>query len=131
MSGTSVTSQFVGRRAVLTVRGEIDIATVDTVAQSVNGALGDGAAELWIDLSQTEFMDSTGIHLMIDTARRLDAQNRRVAIICPQGRIRRVLDISGAASVPPLFDDRSSAHQAASASHAIGASSRSPARWAI
>jgi anti-sigma B factor antagonist len=113
MSGTSVTSQFVGRRAVITVRGEIDIATIDTVAGSVNGALGDGAAELWIDLSQTEFMDSSGIHLMIDTARRLAAQNRRVAIICPQGRIRRVLDISGAANVLPLFDDRSSADQAA------------------
>jgi anti-anti-sigma factor len=79
----------------------------------MSDAWGDGAAGLWIDLSETEFMDSTGIHLMLDTVRRLSALNRRVAIICPAGRIRRVLDISGAASVLPLYDDRASAHQAA------------------
>jgi anti-anti-sigma factor len=108
-----VTSKIVGRRAVLAVSGEIDIATVDSLAHAVDGVLERGAAELWIDLSRTEFMDSSGVHLMLDTERRLVELNRRMVIICPHGQIRRILDVTGAADILPLFDDRTAAHQAA------------------
>jgi anti-sigma B factor antagonist len=107
-----VTRQLVGHRAVVAVSGEIDIATVGSLAQSVDGLLDDGAAEVWIDLSRTDFMDSSGIHLMLETERRLAGLNRRMAIICPRGQIRRVFEVSGTAGVLPMFEDRTSAHQA-------------------
>ena len=109
---TQVTRQIVGHRAVLSVTGDIDTGTIGTLAQSVDGVLENGAAELWIDLSGTEFMDSTGVHLMLETRRRVVALNRQMAIICPRGRIRRLLDVSGASRLLPLFEDRTSAHQA-------------------
>jgi anti-sigma B factor antagonist len=111
-SATYVTRHIVGHRVVLSITGEIDIATVDELEGSVNGAVGGGAAELWIDLSETTFMDSSGVHLMIETRRRLAELNRRLAIICPPGPIRRVLDLAGASGILPLFHDRSSAHHA-------------------
>jgi anti-anti-sigma factor len=112
-SGAQVRTHVVGHRTVLAVIGEIDIATVALLEQSVDGAIDDGAAELWIDLSHTTFLDTTGVHLLVDTRRRLAALNRRLAIICPPGRIRYLLDVVNVSGALPLFADRPSAHQAA------------------
>ena len=107
-----VVRHVVGRRTVLAVRGEIDLASVDALAAAVDAAVAAGAAELWIDLTDTEFMDSTGLHLMLDTRRRVQALNRRLAIVCPPGFVRKVFEVAGVAGQLPVFDDRAAAHRA-------------------
>ena len=111
-SGAQVRTHVVGHRTVLAVVGAIDMTTVELLERSVDEAIDDGAAELWIDLSQTTCMDTTGVHLLVETRRRLAALNRRLAIICPPGRIGHLLDVVNVSGALPLFADRPSAHQA-------------------
>ena len=80
-----VTQQEVGRRTVLAVGGEIDLDSVGVLSASVEAALAGGAAELWIDLTHTRFMDSSGLHVLLDTRSRVRDLNRQLAIICPPG----------------------------------------------
>jgi anti-anti-sigma factor len=111
-SAAHVTRILVGRRAVLSVAGEIDLDSVTHVADAVDEALEAGALELWLDFSSTEFMDSTGLHLLLETQTRLDSLSRRLAVICPRGPVRRVLELAGMAERVPLYDDRAAAHRA-------------------
>jgi anti-sigma B factor antagonist len=107
-----VTRTVVGRRTVLSVAGEIDPGSVRLLADAVDDALAGGALELWLELSSTEFMDSSGLHLLDETQVRLSSLSRRLAVICPRGPVRRLLDVAGVAERLPLYDDRAAAHRA-------------------
>jgi anti-sigma B factor antagonist len=111
-SAAQVTRTVVGRRAVLSGVGEIDLDSAPLVADAVDAAVGAGALELWVELLSTEFMDSAGVHLLMETQTRLESLTRRLAVICPRGPARRVLDLTGMAERLPLYDDRAAAHRA-------------------
>lgn len=111
---TSIAAHIVGHRTVLDVAGEVDLQTTPALTAAIDEALAAGAAELWIDLTATQFMDSSGLHVLVAAHRRTEELNRRLAVICPPGRpVRRLFEIAGAAAVLPLYDDRAAAHRAA------------------
>jgi anti-sigma B factor antagonist len=101
--------RHVGRRAVIDVAGEIDIATAGALESTIREAIADGVFELWIDLGDTEFIDSTGMRLLIDAQRSLSALQRRLAIVCPDGAVRRAFAVARLDRVLPLYHDRAAA----------------------
>ena len=109
----TITCHVIGRRTVVAVQGEIDLDTAPALVAAIDQALSDGAAELWIDLTETEFMDSSGLHALLDAQRRTSEINRRLAVICPGGAVRRLFEIAGVLGHMPLFDDRATAHRVA------------------
>jgi anti-sigma B factor antagonist len=108
-----VVGSVVGRRTVLSVSGEIDIASALLLTDAVDDALRDGALELWIDLTRTDFMDSTGLHALLEAHRRVHELNRRLAVICPDGPVGRLFEIAGLTGELPLYADRAAAHHGA------------------
>jgi anti-anti-sigma factor len=111
--GAVVTQYSIGRRRVLAVGGEVDLASVPVLSAAVGEALEAGAAELWIDLTDTLFMDSSGLHALLETRERAAELNRRFAIVCPDGPVRRVFELAGMLDRLPVYDDRAAAHRAA------------------
>jgi anti-sigma B factor antagonist len=107
-----LTSHVVGRRTVLAVSGEVDLATSPDLVAAIDAALNAGALELWIDLSETEFMDSSGMHALLDGHARVRELQRRLAVICPPGPVRRVFDISRVGEMLAVYDDRAAAQHA-------------------
>lgn len=82
-------------RAVVTVRGEIDVATAGAFWSAVERACA-LSPRLIIDLTGTAFMDSTGLAVLVRTHRRLaqdpDALVVRVPATSP---VRKVMAVSG------------------------------------
>lgn len=78
-----------GIRHVVTPYGEIDLATAGELRDAIEQAYA-GAAEVWVDLSRVEFMDSTGLSTLVE-AHRIGP----LTVICPEGSPRRVLQVSG------------------------------------
>jgi anti-sigma B factor antagonist len=107
-----VLEQQVGRRFVIAPRGEIDLATVGVLDAAVTRAVDAGAADLWIDLTAVDFIDSTGLTAIVRAHRALDDGRRRLAVICPAGPARRAFDVSGLGRHIALFSDRSAASAA-------------------
>jgi anti-sigma B factor antagonist len=103
----------VGHRTVLAVTGELDVDTAPELEAAADAALEAGAYELWIDLSGTTFMDSAGVHLLLGLQRRSAELSRRLAIICPAGCVRRLLELTRLVGVLPVYGDRGAAHRAA------------------
>jgi anti-sigma B factor antagonist len=108
-----VTQHDIGRRTVLSVAGEIDIATAPILAAAADRALAAGAAELWIDLGATRFLDASGIHVLAEAKTEARELNRQLVVICPRGRVRRVLEICGMLADLNVFEDRATAQRAA------------------
>jgi anti-sigma B factor antagonist len=82
--------------AVLAVAGEIDLATVPELERAIKAILDDGSSSnLMLDLSDTSFMDSTGLRVLIMTSREFNDGGRDLAILVKPGPISRLLDVSG------------------------------------
>jgi anti-sigma B factor antagonist len=91
-----------GRRAVLAARGEIDLGTVDDLRDAIERATESSAAEVWVDLSEVDFMDSTGLSALVVGHRALQG---RFVVICPDGAPRRALEICGLHEVLRMYRD--------------------------
>jgi anti-sigma B factor antagonist len=94
-----------GRRPMIVAQGEVDVATGDEFAAAIARAQTNGE-EVWVDLSEVEFMDSTGVTALL-VRRRAGA----LVVVCPPGPVRRVLEISGVERLLCVRDDRSAPAQ--------------------
>lgn len=96
---------------MLAAEGEIDLVTAQRLEQAADDALDKGAHDLWIDLSDVEFIDSSGIHALLQVRGRVDALNRRLAVVCPFGPIHRAFRLTGLDEALPLYASREEAHR--------------------
>jgi anti-sigma B factor antagonist len=92
-------------RAVVTVSGEVDLATAPRLRAALDEALDAGAQEVWLDLRATTFMDSSGLHVLFAGQARAEALGRRLGIVCPPGPVRRLFDITGYSERLALHDE--------------------------
>jgi anti-sigma B factor antagonist len=77
--------------AVITVVGEIDMGTVETVRSAITHAVDDGARRLVFDLSGVGFIDSSGIAALLESRALVGS----VALRKPSNIVRRVIETTG------------------------------------
>ena len=61
------------QRVIVAPRGELDIATVESVAVEMDALVRSGFADLVLDLRAVRFMDVAGLRLVLSQVRRADA----------------------------------------------------------
>ncbi len=93
---------------VVLVEGELDMNTAAQLERELEAPLADPEAALLIDLSRCEFIDSTGIALIVRAWQQLDG-NGRFALCGVGDQVARVLDITGLDSTIPSHPDRQAA----------------------
>lgn len=93
----------------LTVEGEIDVATAPRLIAALNDAVNQAVRSVVIDLSSVGFMDSTGLALLINAHRRLTRQRKGFAVVCPQGPLWRVFELTDMLDTLRVRPDRESA----------------------
>ena len=101
----------VGHRSVLAVTGELDIATSGTLRAAVDGAVNSGAAEVWVDLTHVQVLDSSGLRVLLGAQERLRERSKSLAVVCPPRPVRSVFETSGLDQLT-IFPDRAAAHAA-------------------
>ncbi len=99
---------------VIAVRGELDLSTAADLEAPLEEAIASGDASVLIDLSDCEFIDSTGIALIVRAWQRLDRGaegdgNGRVVICSGNDQVRRVLEITGLELSIPIHSTREEA----------------------
>jgi stage II sporulation protein AA (anti-sigma F factor antagonist) len=82
---------------VISVRGELDLSTAPDLERPLEEIVEGGTGPVLLDLSECEFIDSTGIALIVRTLQRLEgaASARTLAVCSYNDQVRRVLDITG------------------------------------
>jgi anti-sigma B factor antagonist len=101
---------------LLAVQGELDIATAPRMISALNAAFAELALPLVVDLSKVDFMDSTGLALLINAHRRVRRRGHGFAIVCPGGPIARVFEIADMVDTLHVCPDRDSAERVATPS---------------
>jgi len=101
----AVDRQDDGRRTVVAVGGELDLATAPELRACVEAALAEGVRDLCVDLSRTSFMDSSGLHLLARIEAEVRQRGGRLAIVCVPGPVLRVIELTGVAASLPLHVD--------------------------
>src|SRR5688500_18153015 len=81
--------------AIVTIAGDLDLATVPRLRAAFASDLVAGAAAIVVDLSGVTFMDSTGLSELLRFERDASVRRRRLAIACPEGAARLLLDVTG------------------------------------
>ena len=99
---------------VIAVRGELDLGTASELEGPLDEAIAAGDASVLIDLTECEFIDSTGIALIVRAWQRLDraadgAGDGRVVICSYNEQVRRVLEITGLELSIPIHGTRDEA----------------------
>lgn len=80
---------------VLRVHGDIDLRTVDAFRAAAQQPLSQRPELLVVDLSGVTFLDSSGLKVLDDIQRRADDHQGRVALVVPDPRLLRLLEITG------------------------------------
>ena len=67
--------------AVVSVMGDVDVATAPALEHTLRGAADDQTHEVIVDLTGCTFLDSQGLGALVATKRRLERSNRRLALV--------------------------------------------------
>jgi anti-sigma B factor antagonist len=99
-----VRSQENGTSRVIAFAGELDLANAGTAESALDGSLTDATMPLIVDMRELEFIDSTGIALLVSTLSRNDGGARVSFIPSDFPAVTRVLELTGLAERLPLAE---------------------------
>ena len=106
--GFSVHSRQLHEGILLTLRGELDLATVPMLEEALQRA--ERTHELVVvDLRELTFLDSTGLHVLISAEQRARRSSARLVIVQGPPQVRRLLELTGAIDQLQVVSDPSSA----------------------
>jgi anti-anti-sigma factor len=63
--------------------------------------------DVTVDLCDTTFLDSAGLHVLLNAARRLTRRSHRLQVICGPGRVRHVIELARLVETLNVIDPRS------------------------
>jgi anti-sigma B factor antagonist len=82
------------RTHVITVSGEIHVSTAPEFQRRLDTAISRGKTAVVLDLSETEFIDSTGLSVLLNGLRRVTRQRGRMALVCTNPTVMRLFEIT-------------------------------------
>jgi anti-anti-sigma factor len=85
------------RATVLAVSGELDLASSAELEEALHNVNHAGAELLILDLSELEFMDSTGLGVLVKANQRAQEAGRRFALVKGSPQVQRLLSLTGVA----------------------------------
>ncbi len=116
--------QVVGGMPVVTTPEEVDISNAERLRTVLLEASAHGRGTLVVDMSGTQFCDSSGIHVLVHAHKRAQAEFGELLLVLPATTVLRVFAITGIDRVIPNF---SSLEDALAQAHAAGFTRGSPA----
>ena len=82
------------RTHVITGRGVIQVRPAPVFSGRLNAAIARGKTGLVLDLTPTEFIDSTGLSVLLNGLRRVTRQRGRMALVCTNPTVLRLFEIT-------------------------------------
>ena len=93
-----------GDRTVVVVGGEIDVYTAPKLREQLVDLVNAGRYHLVVDMETVEFLDSTGLGVLVGGLKRVRAHDGSLRLVCTQERILKIFRITGLTKVFPIHD---------------------------
>jgi len=88
---------------VVDVAGEIDGYTLPKLRERLVGLVNDGAKSIVVNLEAVEFIDSTGLGVLVGALKRMQTRGGTLGLVCHQEGLLRVFTITGLEKVFSIY----------------------------
>ena len=105
------TEQASGDTYVIALTGEIDLYTAPEFKQQLLDVIGRDAKHVVVDLTDTTFIDSTTLGVLVGGVKRLRPSGGSLALVCTDQNISKIFEITGLDRVFPIHKSRDEALQ--------------------
>jgi anti-sigma B factor antagonist len=94
---------------ILALSGKLDAMTAKTFEDKILGVINSGTQRLVVDLSQLEYVSSSGLRVLLLAAKRLQGTDGKIVLCALKDQIRQVFDLAGFSSILPIYGSRDEA----------------------
>jgi anti-anti-sigma factor len=91
-------------RARVRLAGDLDLSTVPAVRARVAALRGDGSTRIVLDLAELDFIDSTGLRLILELHGEAAQDSFTLALVPGGDAVQRVFAVTGTAGVLPFIE---------------------------
>ena len=105
----SLDTRHEGGHTIIEVGGEIDVYTAPKLRDKITELVGNGEYNLVIDMEKVDFLDSTGLGVLVGGLKKVRAHDGSMELICSQDRLLKIFRITGLAKVFTIHDSESAA----------------------
>ena len=86
-------------RTIVAVGGEIDVYTAPRLRDCISDLVADGHYDMLIDMEKVEFLDSTGLGILVGALKKTRAHGGSLELVCNNDRLLKIFKITGLAKV--------------------------------
>jgi anti-sigma B factor antagonist len=101
---TLTTRDVDGGKTIVAVGGEIDVYTAPKLRDKITELVASGVYDIVIDMEQVEFLDSTGLGVLVGGLKKVRAHDGSLQLVCNQDRLLKIFRITGLAKVFVIHD---------------------------
>ncbi len=91
-----------GGHAILEGVGEIDVYTAPKLREKLIELVSEGSYNLIVDLEKVDFLDSTGLGVLVGGLKRVRNHDGSLQLVCTQEKILKIFRITGLTKVFPI-----------------------------
>ena len=102
------TDQLSSEAYVISLSGEVDLYTAPEFKQQLLDVIGQGGTEVVVDFTNTTFIDSTTLGVLVGGVKRLRTNDGRLSLVCSDRNITKIFEITGldrVFAIHPTRDD--------------------------
>jgi anti-sigma B factor antagonist len=103
---------------VIALTGEIDLYTAPEFKQQLLDVIEKGGKQVVVDLTDTTFIDSTTLGVLVGGVKRLRPNGGQLSIVCSDRNITKIFEITGLNRVFPIHETRAEALESVAAAEA-------------
>ena len=100
---------------VISLAGEVDLYTAPEFKQQLLQVISDGAKNVIVDFSNTTFIDSTTLGVLVGGVKRLRTNEGQLSLVCSDRNITKIFEITGLDRVFTIYATRDEAVNSAGA----------------
>ncbi|MDP8978063.1 MAG: STAS domain-containing protein [Actinomycetota bacterium] len=100
-----------GPVTILEVAGEVDVYTAPKLRERLIELVQDGRHHVVVDMTKVEFLDSTGLGVLVGGLKRVRSHDGSLRLVCDKERILKIFRITGLTKVFPIHDSLDEALQ--------------------
>ena len=93
-----------GQATTLALSGELDLVSGPALGRSMDELARSDTELIVVDLRGLEFMDSTGLHLLVQAQQQAHDSGRRFALIRGPEQVQRLFDLTGVTDALTIAD---------------------------
>ncbi|MHB8780776.1 MAG: STAS domain-containing protein [Candidatus Geothermincolia bacterium] len=101
-----IKEEKVGPYRILQLKGEVDVYTAPKLREAIIMQVEEGERDIVVDLEDVDFLDSTGLGVLVGGLKRVKPFSGSLGLICTQEKILRIFRITGLTKVFPIFSSK-------------------------